>query len=170
MRDQDASDHPTPEDRKWLEELVSKANAGDRDAIRELRRFLDENPDFWRKAGDLAWHAETAWTELIARGDALAAESIRRESDRLRRELAGESTSPVVKLLVDRVVVLNLEVQHLQVLSAESGGTVGQTRLRLGRLESSQRRMDRALESLCRVRKLASDAGIRPCLRVVDAG
>jgi hypothetical protein len=157
-------------DREWLADLVAKANGGDQEALAELRRFLDTNTELARKLGDLAWHAERALTELIAGGDALAAEAIRRETDRLRDELRGDGASPLEKLLVDNVVASHLHLRNLQLLAARSpGATKGQTTLLAKRLEGAQRLNAGAIKSLATVRKLLPAGKAAAPLRVFAA-
>jgi hypothetical protein len=154
-----------------LKGVVAWANGGDQEALAELRRFLDSNTELARKLGDLAWHTESALTELIAGGDALAAEAIRRESDRLRDELWGDQACPLERLLVDNVVTSHLHLRNLQLLAARSPGvTKGQTTLLAKRLEGAQRLHVGAIKSLATVRKLlpAGNPGAR--LKVFAAG
>jgi hypothetical protein len=158
-------------DREWLADVVARANGGDQEALAELRRFLDTNTELARKLGDVAWHAESALTELISGGDALAAEAIRRESDRLRDELRGDQASPLEKLLVDNVVASHLHLRNLQLLAARSpGSTKGQTTLLAKRLEGAQRLHAGAIKSLVTVRKLLPAGKPAAPLRVFAAG
>jgi hypothetical protein len=168
----DAVEKPnTDDDRAWLAGVVARANGGDREAAAELRRFLNSNPELARRLGDLAWHTEACLTELIAGGDALASEAIRRESDRLRAELRADGASPLEKLLVDQVVASHLNVRHLQLLSTRSPGqTRGQTTLLARRLESAQRLHASSIKSLVTVRKLLPTARSRARLKVFAAG
>jgi hypothetical protein len=159
------------DDRKWLTAVVARANGGDPEAAAEVRRFLDANPELAGKLGDLAWHTESALTGLIAGGNALAAEAIRRESDRLREELRGDGSSPLEKLLVDQVVATHLHVRHLQLLAAQSPGqTRGQSTSLTKRLESAQRLHAGAIKSLVTVRKLLPTAKSGARLRVFASG
>src|SRR5205814_9681343 len=41
-----------PEDVAALKDLVERANAGDADALGDLRRLLDSCPEIWSKVGD----------------------------------------------------------------------------------------------------------------------
>lgn len=148
-------------------EQVEKANGGDPRALARLGKFLDDNPALWHRLGNLAGHAETAWIELISQGDTLAAETIRRESERLREELLGKTATPVERLMVAQIVPLQLEVQYLQIRAAEvSGASSGQVGVLLKRLESAQRRYLGAIKMLTLVRKLALGEVARTRLRI----
>jgi hypothetical protein len=171
VNDKESSEQADAVTREWFQEQVEKANLGDHQALARLREFLDANPSFWRRLGDLAGHAEAAWLELISRGETHVRESIRRESGRLREELLGNTATPVERLMVDQIVVLQLEVQYLQIRAADvSGGTTGQVSLVLKRLESAQRRYLAAIKTLTLVRKLALSGDARARLRVFSGG
>ena len=158
------------EDRAWLEALLERANAGDPGALAGVHEFLDRNPQLWRAVGDLAGHAEAAWTEVIGGGNALIAGSVKREADRLRGELLGDHPSPVERMLVDQVVVSHLELRYLQVRAAEAPGTTsGQVASATRRLDSAQRRYLAALKSLETIRKLAIRDDGRARLQVFRA-
>jgi hypothetical protein len=157
--------------RAWLEGLVGRANTGDPEAVAGLRAFLDANPELWRRIGDLGGHAEAAWAGLVARGDRLIAESVRREADRLRAELLGERPGPVERLLADQVVVTHLELHYHQLRAADAPGvTRGQRSAADGRLAGAQRRHLAAVRMLAAVRKLTGRAGAGSTLRVFPAG
>ena len=49
-----------------LRAVVKRAQEGDRRALPQLRRALDEHPEYFEHAGDLALMAEHAWLELMA--------------------------------------------------------------------------------------------------------
>jgi hypothetical protein len=159
------------DDRAWLDGLVARANTGDPGAVAGLRAFLDANPDLWRRIGDLGGHAEAAWAGLVARGDRLIAESVRREADRLRAELLGERPTAVERLLADQVVVTHLELRYQQLRAADAPGvTRGQKSVADARLAGAQRRHLAAVRMLAAVRKLTGRAGVRSKLRVFQAG
>src|SRR5262245_31800462 len=80
---------PLLNDQPWFREMVAGANAGDREALAGLRRFLDDHPEVWRQAGDAAAAAERAWTALLAGPSPLGAESVSRAVTAMKEELAG---------------------------------------------------------------------------------
>ena len=130
-----------------LQELVVAANRGDAGSLGILRQVLDQRPEIWRKAGNLAGHAEATWARLAAEGNALTLESIRREADRMRADLLGASPTPVERLLVDQIVACFLQVKHAEIC-AGSGKAVSlmQERFHDQRLEKAQRRYFSALK------------------------
>jgi hypothetical protein len=138
-----------------LQQLVEAANQGNAAALKALHQVLNEHPEIWQKAGNLAAHAEEVWLRLVAGGSALAQESIRREADRMRRELLGTAPTPIERLLVDQVVACYLQVKHAE-LSAGGGsdGSILQARFKDQRLERVQRRYLAAMKTLSQIRGL----------------
>jgi hypothetical protein len=86
-----------------LQEVVRRAERGDRSALPELRRLLDREPAIWRHAGDLGKIAEASTIELTAGHDLLLAESLARSVGELKSELAGPDPSRLDRLLAHRV-------------------------------------------------------------------
>src|SRR3954453_13727876 len=74
----DTPDQATPDYQAMFQEVVERANQGERLAIDRLRAFLDVNPHLWQRVGDLTAVAERVWVELIAGHDVLSTESVRR--------------------------------------------------------------------------------------------
>ena len=138
-----------------LQKVVERARQGDREVLPELRKALDENPDIWQAAGDLAKHAEATWIRLISKGDLLIHESIQRELDRRRQELAGEDPTPMEKQLVDRIIACWLALQHAELMAASMAEhTLPQREHYLKRLDAAERRHTAAVSQLTKVREL----------------
>ena len=64
-----------PADGEAVQELIRRAQEGDLSVLPLLRAWLDDNPDVWRRIGDLAGHAEEAVLGLIAGRDLLLKEA-----------------------------------------------------------------------------------------------
>ena len=167
MTDTQKHSQPTSADRKALDTIIRKANAGDPQAIAELRKFLDDNPQVWHTIGDLARTAEKAWITLIANGSVLVAEALQRQLTQLKQELQEDSNTVVERMLVDTVMATWLEHHYLHSVDADTRQrTVTQGSLMLKRLESAQRRHTSALKQLIQIRKLLPDRNAIPNLRV----
>ena len=156
-------------DLERIRALNRRANGGDAEALAELRNLLEANPRVWKQVGDLQKHAELALIRLASGGDALAGESMHRTVAALKRELAGESPSPIERLLVDQIAAVHVELTHLAADAARAGGTPGQASVRIKRLESATRRYHAALKQLATIRALVPRDHV-PGLRVVGAG
>ncbi len=146
---------------------VKRADAGDETAIAWLKKFLDDNPEVWATVGDLAHSAEHAWISLIAGGNSLVADSVRRQLRLLKSELIGEEPQAVEKMLGNQVIATWLEVRHLETISADQkGATISQAAMLLKKVESAQKRHLNAIRSLVQTRKLLPATGSFPGLRI----
>lgn len=155
MAEQSTTNSHSKEDWDLLYGNVKRADTGDEAAIAWLRTFLDDNPEVWARVGDMASAAENAWINLMAGGNSLLSESIRRQLNQLKAELIGEDPQAVEKMLGDQVIATWLEVKYLETTSAEQkGATIGQAALVLKKVESAQKRHLNAIRSLVQTRKL----------------
>ncbi len=130
-----------------------------------LRAMLQENPELWRVAGDLA---HTAALAVVAKMRAypLVAESLKRGWDVMKDELGYQLASPLERLLVEQVILCWLhlnaaELEYADVIGGSSFAHVVDHCER--RLSSAQTRYLRACETLARIRKLARST---PALQV----
>jgi hypothetical protein len=145
-----------------LKALTEKANAGDEQALRGLRNFLDRHPETWQVVGDLSRAAEAAWLKLLAGDNTLARESVTRRLMAMKNKLAGPHPTPTEELLVNLVAVTHLAHHQAELSAASSpGGSLEQAGFRLKRAESTQRRYERALKLLATLRALLP-SGLAP--------
>jgi hypothetical protein len=145
---------------------VQRAQQGDASALPELRRALDEQPELWRRCGDLAAQAEAAWLRLAAGPDLLLRESLARKLEELKSELGGPDPSPLERLLVGRVASLWLQVHYADTVYAQTRGPVATPALLRElqrRQDSAERRDQAAIKQLALVRKL-----LRPSVAPVE--
>ena len=141
--------------RRLFEELVGRANQGEKLAVTRLRAFLDVNPWLWRRAGDLSAAAERAWIDLVVGADAFKSESVRRRLAELKEQLRGPSPTPLESMLVDLVTASWLAVQHADIaLASPAGASLGQAAFRLKRAESAQKRFLTVTKTLATLRAL----------------
>ena len=163
---------PSEETRKRLDELRAvsdKAEAGDREARRELRRLVrSSSPEVIGRASDIGRRAGRMLAKTAAGGDPLTEETLYAKLDAMRAEIAGENPTPLEVLLTERIVSLWMLTALLEVLvSAQyrktlSDGTkrsspsylLQQSRI----LEGATRRYLAAIRELARVRKLQAGA------------
>jgi len=135
--------------------LVAQANNGDADALKTLRELLDNRPEIWQRVGDLAAHAERLLIDLIAAGNALMAEALRRKLREMRVELLSPTTSLLEKMAVDRVLACWLHVQFVDSIVAKAqGGTITHARYQLQRQIAADRRYTAAIKALADLRRL----------------
>ena len=102
-----------------LRELSDKAEAGDKDARRELRRLVRlASPAAIAEASSVARRSEAMLIKTIAGGEPLMQEALRVRLRDMRSEIAGDNPTGLEAMLVDRVVAGWLLVEVLEALIA----------------------------------------------------
>ena len=135
--------------------LLERATKGDATVLPKLRRLLDESPELWRGYGDLALQARASWIQLAAGPNLLLDECLTRKVVELRKEVAGDSPSPLEQLLTDRVVVCWLQVSYYDNLIAQTREyTPAKARMLQQQHDGAHRRYLTAIKTLANVRKL----------------
>lgn len=153
---------PIPMSREAFKQLVAEANAGDQDALSRLRALLDDCPELWQRAGDLAAHAEVAMLDLIAGDNQFIRESLQRKLDELKAELRGDTPSVLEKLAVERITACWLWAQHADTLVAQATDVSRpQLALLLRRQSQSARQFQQAMKSLTDIRRLLPQQAAR---------
>jgi hypothetical protein len=152
-----------------LRALSKKAEGGDREARKELRRLvrassaevIAEASDFGRRAGQTLARAASG-------GDLLTEEALYAKLDAMRREIAGEDPTPLEGLLTERVVSLWMFTTLLEAaLATQYRRNVDDGRKQLSPsyilqqsriLDGATRRYLAAIRELARLRKLEAAA------------
>lgn len=147
--------------------LSEKAEAGDKDARKELRKLLrSSSAEVIVEASSIARRGEAMLIKTISAGEPLMQEALKERMGQMRPEIAGENPTPLEVLLTERVVCGWLLVEVLEGLIAaqyhrgNEGHRVGpdhvikQSRI----LDSATRRYLAAIRELARVRKLQATA------------
>ena len=148
-----------------LRALSEKAEAGDREARKELRLMVrTSSPEVIGWASDIARKAGRTLVGAASGGDPLTEEALYAKLDYMKAEIAGEDPSALEVLLTERVVLLWMFTSLLEVLLATQyrrnvgdaserplpSYLIQQSRI----LESANRRYLAAIRELARVRKL----------------
>jgi hypothetical protein len=142
-----------------LAELTGRAEAQDPTALPELRRLLDESPALWDALGDLARHAELTLIDAVVGVNTLAKEALVAKLTGLKQELAGESPSPLERLLCERVVACWLAVNEVDLTAAGARGlSLAQAKFHEHRRDRAHQRFLQATKTLAIVRKLLRPA------------
>ena len=151
-----------------LKELSDRAESGDREARKELRRALKESgPQVIAQASDLARKPEELLISAVSAKNPLMEEALPLRLSEMRREIAGENPSPLELLLSEQIVACWLHVQFADRSLASmfhlgEGDRVpfspGLHGWMLKWQEGVHRRYLAAVQSLARVRKLQSGA------------
>ena len=159
-----------PTDGTWrrireLRALSDKAEAGDGDAKKELRRAVRESaPEVVARCSDTARTYRRVLARTASGGDGLVEEAIVERARTLAGEVAGESPSPLEVLLAERVASLWVLVELLEALTAAQLNRAGNHHVPLSYTlrmvkwqESVNRRYLAAIKSLAQVRKLQAN-------------
>lgn len=144
-----------------LHSLIAPAKEGDATAIAQIRELLDCNPCLSQQIGDLGGHVERAWLGLIAKHSPHVLEAIEGNLAAMRDELAGDTASPLERLLVAQVVSSWLQVRVFEIVAASHGASATSPRRQTAsihrRLDQAQRRHLAAIKSLAETRRLLGD-------------
>jgi hypothetical protein len=153
-----------------LRSLSEKAEAGDKDARKELRRLLRaSSPEVIAEASGIARKTEWMLVKTISAGEPLMEEALLERMHQMRSEVAGENPTPLEVLLTERVVAGWLLVEVLEGLIAAQYRrdvkahrvpptyVIQQSRI----VESATRRYLAAIRELARVRKLLAGAPVQ---------
>jgi hypothetical protein len=138
-----------------LTALVHRGMAGDREVLPAIRRLLDQTPALWEEARSLATQVERAWIQVLAGDNLVTQEILERQVGMLKVQLAGAAPTPLEQLLVERIAVCWLQMQHAELQAATH---VHQANVRREwddrRLDKVQQRFLLAVKALAQVRKL----------------
>ena len=147
-----------------LRALSKKAEGGDKKTRRELKQLLRESaPEVIARASDFGRKAQHRLARAAAGGDPLVEYALSGRLDMMRREIAGESPTPLEVLLTERVVACWILVELFDALMAaqlskdnppENRLTPAALKYYLKWQESANRRYLAAIRELARVRKV----------------
>jgi hypothetical protein len=136
--------------------LTDRAQKGDKTALPALRELLKEPAMVDPLGGDLAKQAQLTLINKFGGQNLLFKESLTRKLDLLREELAGPNSTPLERLLVERIVACWLHLHHLEMLHASKQSMSLELASYYQRsISSAQKRYLAAIKTLALVRKLA---------------
>jgi hypothetical protein len=152
-----------------LSELSTKAEAGDKDAKRELIRAVRESaPAVIARASDVSRRSQHMLVETVSAGDLLMQYALSGRLDVMREEIAGEDPTPLEVLLTEQVVSSWLWLTLLDALN--SGQFRKGTKTRMGApylrqmvkiQDSAHRRFLSSIQALARVRRLQAGVAVQ---------
>ena len=151
----------------WAEELtrlVERAQKGDQAVLPRLQTLLDAHPEVWEEHGELGRKTEGLLIHLITGKNLMAAVSLQRKLEAMRKELLEGSSSPVERLLVERIVATWLQTQFFDALCSQATDTNNpRVKLVQQQQDAAQRRYLEAVKMLAkpgsRVRRWGPVAG-----------
>ena len=101
-----------------LQDLVQRGMQGDREVLPALRTFLDTEPALWKEVGTFVAEVERTWMQLLTGEDLVAREILLRQLQALKEEVGGPTSTPLERLLVDRIALCWLQMQQADLLAA----------------------------------------------------
>jgi hypothetical protein len=142
-------------DPKEIRKFLERAQKGDETTLPVLREMLQKS--HWLEAcGNLAKHAETALISNFAGKDLAVREGLRKKLELLRDELASPASSPLERMLAERIVACWLHVYHLETVYANKDSMSLDLAMHYQKcIDRSHRRYLSAIKTLATVRKLA---------------
>lgn len=145
-----------------FEATIDLAKRGDKRVLSRLRKILAENPEIWQHYGNLPNIVQQNWLNLIAGEDLLFSESVRRELDTIREELAGPSPTPLERILVDRILASQVRVSYFEMTEPlnMNSENVCVGRYRMQRHSQAQRDLLSAIKALADVRSLIARTNV----------
>jgi hypothetical protein len=156
-----------------LEALSEKAEGGDKEARRELRRAVKESaPEVIARCSDIARNYRRLVADTASGRDPLVQEAVVEQARRMAGEIAGETPTPLEVLLAERIASLwvLVEAQEALLFAWYSRENMGRTSpafvLQMCKIqESVSRRYLAAIKTLAQVRKLQTNT---PAVRLTQ--
>jgi hypothetical protein len=150
---------PRPQGEEEIQRQLERARGGDASELAALRETLDRHPAIWQAFGDLAAHARDAWINLIGGVDLALKESLGRQVQAMKTDLAGPDPSPLETLLVERIVACWLQMGYSDAVAAGVGNiSIQQANYNRKRQDSAHRRYLTAVGTLTMTRRLLGSA------------
>jgi hypothetical protein len=147
-----------------LNELVKKAEKGNKEGLPEIRKILKESPELAWRIMDYGKLAEWHFIERMTKDkDFGSKELLKRQLASMREEIAGENPSPLERLLAERVVATWLQIQLFEGMYAAGMHQSMSTNQR----NYLQERSDRAHRNhLSAIRMLAQIRKMGPAVQI----
>ena len=146
----------------WVTAMIRLANRGDERATTALLEACQAVPRLWELLAILPAHARCAWVDLLAGtgpDKELARQTIEKDIERKRREVAGENPTPLEALLAERVALCWAAAQQADAQYARKlagGMSFRESEYYARRSEQATRQLLRAVQTLATVRRLLS--------------
>jgi hypothetical protein len=143
--------------------VLKKAQAGDEKALRRAAEFMAEDPDIVAQLASYATGARNAVVKAASRENPLVEAALLKRVAAMRDELLPEPAPLLERMLVERVLVTWVRMQHAAAVEArlvekscDKGGVSFRELEFLARTHSeAQRRHLQAVKTLVQVRRLA---------------
>lgn len=144
----------------WLMAMTQLAAKGDDRASQALIEACQTVPRLWEMLSTLSSLAVRSWVDLLAPagpGSEITRRTIEKEIEHKRSEVAGEDSSPLERLLAERVALCWLAANYADAeytRKLKAGMSFREGEYYSKRCEQTNRQLLKAIESLARVRRL----------------
>jgi hypothetical protein len=139
-----------------LRAIVEDAHDGDQKALSRVREILEELPRLANIFADLTKEAERAVIKRVSGADPLIEEALPVKLKAMRGELCGSNSSPLERLLAERIVACWLQLQYAEIVYAQNLDklSIPQSEYHQRRLDKLHKRYLAAIKSLAQIRKM----------------
>lgn len=150
-------DVPLPDAKAFLA-MVRRAEKGEARALADVRAILKAHPTLWESVSvSLSSAARGSLLKAVTGTNELAADSIARNMDAMKRKIVGENPSHLESLLADRIAMCWLRVQYAELSYAAAVNksvTFKNGEYLQRQVERADRQYLAAIRTLAQVRKL----------------
>ncbi len=147
-----------------VQDLVTRASRGETAALPALQQLLDTlGPCLIDQVRDLGQQTEGAWLSALCGNDLAAQEVLVRQLLAMKTSLVGAQDGPLEALLIERVAVTWVGVQHAEMQLARhlrQSSPPHEDRLQQ-RVDRASRRFLAAVKTLAQIRKLGPKTAIQ---------
>jgi hypothetical protein len=138
--------------------LVRQAEKGDAKALAEVRAICKAHPPVWDAIStDIAGAIRDSLLHSLTGENELMRDTVNRQLAKMKRELMGASTSPLERLLAERICACWVQVQYAEwkyTTNAKGGGTFAHGDYLQRQVDRANQRYTAAIRTLAQVRKL----------------
>lgn len=127
----------TPKEQETWQQLCEQSSRGDREAAAALLPFLEEHPQVKDRLGDLSKLALKSWLDLVAGRNEVGKRTIHAKVLGLVGSLRRGAADPLDRLLTQRVGLLWLQVQYVDIQLAEAMSRTAQEQEFLAKRQSA---------------------------------
>ena len=132
-----------------IDETINRATHGDIQILPQLRQLIEQKPQLWQQMTDLARQAQEAQLNALAGENETLKAAILTEFNALKKELGDGTSNPLEQIIIERILISWLQVQHTDLLFAKTPASDSRlTKLLQTRADQCQGRLQRAITQL----------------------
>jgi len=154
---QKRADVTVPKTTEEFKAFLKRTHAGDETTLPVVRKLL-ENPAYIAAfGGELAEQVVHSFAGAMGGKNLSFREAVLRKRGVMRAELLGDNSTPIERLLVERIAACWLQVQDAEMRYAQNQGnlSISQAEYHQRRMDAANRRFLAAVKALALARKLA---------------